>query len=115
MRTALVGALLAAAYATKPSAASLRAVLASFIRRREGMLGEVLARGAMAVEELAGLNGTIFTDCKFFMLAKIDPGSLFEEPDGFLGAVGLFGHWLAVRVRQPDGAPRLLYLGSAVV
>ena len=78
------------------------------------MLGEVLARGAMAVEEMAGVNGVAFTDLQLCMLAKIDPGSLFEEPDGFLGAIGCFGHWLAVRVRQPEGAPQLFYLGSAI-
>ena len=46
---------------------------------------------------------------------------LFEDPRGFLGAVGLFGHWIALRVPEvPRGGrdravqPQLLYLGSAV-
>ena len=116
-----LAAIAATLYITKPSAASLRRALRAWVRRRHGAPAEVLARGAMAIDELSGAAGIAFSDWRVCVLATIDPGQVFDEDDGFFGAIGILGHWLALRLRQPasGGTPSLfsdgqvLYLGSA--
>jgi hypothetical protein len=117
-------ALLGVIYLTKPSKVSFQRAFRAWLRRREGILGEALVRGAMALDSLAGPNDA-FQDFKLFVLVQLKPGltgnesvmGALLENDAYFGCVGIVGQWFGVRVPALNGnigAPHVFYMGSAL-
>ena len=122
-RVLSLAALLGIVYLTKPSRNSFVRALRVWLRKRNGVLGETLARGALAVDSLSGPSNLV-QDFTFFTVVQLKPtaeesalATLFENDD-FFGAVGVAGHWIGVRVpSETNGrpsAPKVFYLGSAL-
>eukprot|EP00967_Tisochrysis_lutea_P050987 scaffold62829_cov28-Tisochrysis_lutea.AAC.1 len=121
-RALSAAALLGVIYLTKPTQGSFGRAFRSWLRRREGLLGEALARGAMALDSFLGPSDA-FQDFKLFVLVQLKPapegtesalGALFDN-DVYFGAVGVVGQWIGVRV--PAGgalSPQIFYIGSAL-
>jgi len=121
-----VAALLGVVYLTKPTKGSFSRAFRAWLRRREGMLGEALVRGAMALDSLAGPNNA-FQDFKLFVLVQLKPGPggdeslmgtlLDNDAYAYFGCVGIVGQWFGVRVPALNGnigAPHVFYIGSAL-
>mmetsp|Transcript_2346 Transcript_2346/g.7734 ORF Transcript_2346/g.7734 Transcript_2346/m.7734 type:complete len:126 (-) Transcript_2346:1332-1709(-) len=122
-RVLSLAALLGIVYLTKPSRNSFVRALRVWLRKRNGVLGETLARGALAVDALSGPSNLV-QDFTLFTVVQLKPtaeesalATLFENDD-FFGAVGVAGHWIGVRVpSETNGrpsAPKVFYLGSAL-
>ena len=122
--TVLLAAILAIAATTKPGVDSFRRALHAFVRRQQGLLGEALSRGALALSDLAGAsagNAGALLACDDFLLFSVIrlDASLqcdMQERGALVGAVGVFGRWWAVAVQRTGAAelPTLFHLGSGV-
>jgi hypothetical protein len=123
-RALSAAALLGLVFVTKPTKGSFSRAFRAWLRRREGMLGEALARGAMALDSLAAPTDA-FQDFKLFVLVQLKPGAAGEESimgallenDAYFGCVGIVGQWFGVRVPSRNGkigAPHVFYIGSAL-
>mmetsp|Transcript_43079 Transcript_43079/g.71612 ORF Transcript_43079/g.71612 Transcript_43079/m.71612 type:complete len:140 (+) Transcript_43079:9-428(+) len=104
----LLSVLFGIALATKPSAESLRRALRAWVRKNQGILGEVLARGAMALDDFTGPSMGLI-DLHFLTFVQLDSAQLLRSAtaNDFCGAVGAFGHWLGFHMRE--GASRLRF------
>ena len=72
--TVLLAAILAIAATTKPGVDSFRRALHAFVRRQQGLLGEALSRGALALSDLAGAsagNAGALLACDDFYLFSV--------------------------------------------
>ena len=133
-RALLSAALVGVALLTRPGANSFRRALISWVRKQQGILGQAIARGVLALDQLSAAQ-LHCKDFKCFSYVQLKPeprdengapagtllADLFDN-DAFFGAVGVFGHWFAVRI--PEGGlrddarvsslPQIFLLGSAL-
>ena len=110
--TFLTVALFSACYLTKPGRASLSRALHAWVRQQQGLVGEMLSRGALLLDSLTGPPSLAIHDIGLFVVA--DLSSVDEDCDWF-AALGILGQWIGIRLNR-GGADRLavFHLGSAV-
>ena len=103
---------------TKPGKESLKRVLHAWVRRQQGFLGEMLARGALLVDSISGNPPQLLChDLGLFSIADLT--SIDEDSEAFV-AIGGLGQWVGIRVALGRGATDVLSrltvfrLGSAL-